>query len=374
MIPLVDLRAQFRSVEGEIGTAIARVMDHAGFILGEEVELFEREFASYVHAQCAVGVGSGTDALHLALRALEIGPGDEVITAPNSFIATALAISYAGAKPVFVEIEPDTYTIDPGRIEEAITSKTRAIIPVHLYGQPADMDPIIEIARRHDLSVIEDACQAHGASYRGRMAGTIGDVGCFSFYPGKNLGAYGDGGVIVTNNEVIGAKIRMLRNYGEKQKYHHELKGFNSRLDAIQAAVLRVKLRKLDNWNGLRGKNAQLYDELLGEMDIATPVKREYATHVYHLYVIHCDKREDLIRHLKAKNVYAGIHYPVPIHLQKAYLDLGYAAGTFPITEKYASEIVSLPMFPELTTEQIQCVASEIKEFLSQSVVQSKAL
>jgi dTDP-4-amino-4,6-dideoxygalactose transaminase len=364
VIPLVDLRAQYLSLEDEVRAATARVMDHSAFILGEEVELFEREFANYVHANCAVGVGSGTDALHLALRAVGVGPGDEVITVPNSFIATALAVSYAGARPVFVDVEPDAQTIDTSRIEAAITSRTRAIVPVHLFGQAADMDPIMEIAKRHGVRVVEDACQAHGASYKGRAVGSIGDAGCFSFYPGKNLGAYGDGGAVVTNDPETGAKIRMLRSYGEREKYHHDLKGFNSRLDAIQAAVLRVKLRKLDSWNEMRRKNARLYDELLAGIDVSTPVEKEFATHVYHLYVIRCERRDDLIRHLKAKGIHAGIHYPVPIHLQKAYVDLEYAIGAFPVAERCAREIVSLPMFAELAPGQIAHVASEVGQFL----------
>lgn len=365
IIPLVDLKAQFRTIDVEIKEAIARVIENTSFILGREVELFEQEFASYIGARFAVGVGSGTEALHLALRALDISEGDEVITVPNSFIATALAVSYVGAKPVFVEIDPHTYNIDPSKIEEAITSKTRAIIPVHLYGHPADMDRITEIARRHDLRIVEDACQAHGAEYKGRRAGSIGDIGCFSFYPGKNLGAYGDGGAITTNDSRVAERIRMLRNYGESQKYYHDSKGFNSRLDGIQAAILRVKLNKLDIWNERRRGNAKIYNELLGDLDVMMPTERDYAKHVYHLYVIHVPKREDLLSYLKSKGIYASIHYPIPIHLQKAYLDLNCSPGAFPMTERYAEEIISLPMFPELTVEQIEYVVSEIRRFLS---------
>lgn len=364
-IPLVDLKAQFRSIEEEIKGAISRVVENTAFILGKEVELFEQEFSLYTGAKFVVGVGSGTDALHLALRALGVGQGDEVITTPNSFIATALAVSYVGAKPIFVDIEPDTYNIDPSKIEEAITSRTRAIIPVHLYGHPADIDLVMDVARSHDLKVVEDACQSHGAEYKGKKTGSIGDIGCFSFYPGKNLGAYGDGGAITTNDRAVAERIKMLRNYGEGQKYYHESKGFNSRLDAIQAAVLRVKLLKLDAWNEGRRRNAGLYNKLLGNLDIMPPIERDYAKHVYHLYVIHVSRRDDLLGYLKSKGIYAGIHYPIPIHLQKAYVDLDYSSGAFPITERYAGEIISLPMFPELTEEQIGYVASEIKKFLS---------
>lgn len=363
IIPLVDLKTQFCSLEEEIKEAMARVMGNTAFILGKEVELFEQEFASYIGVKFAVGVGSGTDALHLALRALGIGQGDEVITAPNSFIATALAVSYVGAKPVFVDIDPETNNIDSSRIEEAITNRTRAIIPVHLYGHPADMDPIMEGARMYDLKVVEDACQAHGAEYKGKKTGSIGDVGCFSFYPGKNLGAYGDGGMVVTNDRRVAERVRMLRNYGESQKYYHDFKGFNSRLDAIQAAVLRVKLSKLDKCNEERKRNAGLYNKLLRDLDVMMPTEKDYVKHVYHLYVIHFPKRDDLISYLKSRGIYAGIHYPVPIHLQKAYLDLNYTSGTFPITERYAGKIISLPMFPELMEEQIKYVVSEIGRF-----------
>lgn len=365
IIPLVDLKAQLRSIEGEIKEAMGRVMENTAFILGKEVELFEQEFASYTGARFAVGVGSGTEALHLALRALDIGEGDEVITAANSFIATALAISYVGAKPVLVDVEPDTYNMDPSKVKEAITNRTRAIIPVHLYGHPADMDPIMEIAKRYDLKVVEDACQAHGAEYNGTGAGSIGDIGCFSFYPGKNLGAYGDGGLAVTNDKVVAERIRMLRNYGESQKYYHDFKGFNSRLDGIQAAVLRVKLSKLDKWNEERRRNAEIYNEYLKDLNVMIPIEKDYAKHVYHLYVIHVPKRDDLLNYLRSKGIYAAIHYPIPIHLQKAYVDLNYNSGVFPITERYAGEIISLPMFPELTEEQIEYVVSEVKKFLA---------
>lgn len=362
-IPLVDLKAQYLSLKPKIDRAIQRVIDNTDFILGKEVELFEREFASFSEAKYGVGVASGTEALHLSLLALGIGPGDEVITAANTFVATVLAIGYTGARPILVDINPDNYNLDVSLLERAITRKTKAVIPVHLFGQPADMDSIMEITREHNLKVIEDACQAHGAEYKGRRVASIGDVGCSSFYPGKNLGAYGDGGMVLTNNEKIARAIKMLRNYGSRIKYYHEFKGFNSRLDTIQAAVLRVKLKKLDKWTKERRKHAKRYNELLRGMEIITSKEEDYAKHVYHLYVIRVKKRGKLLEYLKSKGILAGIHYPIPIHLLAAYQDLEYKRGNFPVTEQIAREMISLPMYPELKENEIKYAVDNIKTF-----------
>jgi dTDP-4-amino-4,6-dideoxygalactose transaminase len=362
-IPLVDLKAQYLSIKSEIERAILRVIDNTDFILGKEVELFEKEFASFSEAKYGIGVASGTDALHLSLFALGIGSGDEVITAANTFVATVLAISYVGARPVLVDINPDNYNLDVSLLKKAITKRTKAIIPVHLFGQPADMDSIMKIARRYNLKVIEDACQAHGAEYKGRRVGSIGDIGCFSFYPGKNLGAYGDGGMVLTNDEKIAQKIKMLRNYGSRTKYYHEFKGFNSRLDTIQAAILRVKLKRLDKWIEERRKHAKKYNDLLKGMEVVTPKEEDYAKHAYHLYVIRVKERDRLLEYLKSKRIFAGIHYPVPIHLLDAYRDLGYKRGDFPVTEQITEEIISLPMYPELSEDKIRFVVRSIKEF-----------
>jgi dTDP-4-amino-4,6-dideoxygalactose transaminase len=364
-IPLVDLKSQLDSIRDEVNEAINSVVENTAFILGKEVELFENEFAQYIGTDYCVGVGSGTEALHLALRALGIGNGDEVITAPNSYIATALAISYVGAKPIFVDIDPQTNNIDPDKIEEIINPNTKAIIPVHLYGHPAEMEPIAEISRKHNLKIIEDAAQAHGAEYKGRKVGTFGDISCFSFYPGKNLGAYGDGGAIVTNNEEYAIKVRTLRNYGESKKYYHEEIGYNCRLDAVQAAILRVKLKYLDKWNQNRLDNSKNYNKYLKDLPIKTPVDKEYVKNVYHLYVIHVKNRDKVLEFLRSKGVFASIHYPIPIHLQNAYEDLGYKKGDFPITEKYAQEIISLPMFPELKEDQIQYITETLESYIS---------
>ncbi len=365
-VPFVDLILQCQNLLDEVSHAINRVVTRADFILGEEVGLFEEEFARFCGAQEGIGLGSGTEALHLALLACGVRVGDEVITVANTYIATVMAISYTGAKPVLVDIEPDTYNIDIDSIESAITPKTKAIISVHLYGQPADMNTILKIAKKHGLYVIEDACQAHGAEYKNIRVGVIGDIGCFSFYPGKNLGAFGDGGMVVTNDKDLADKVRLLRNYGQCVKYEHLIKGFNSRLDTIQSAVLRVKMGKLEEWNRLRNEHACLYNELLsGLEDVVTPKEAASTTkHIYHLYVIRVKKRDELQRYLLSRGISTGIHYPVPIHLQKAYEDLGYGIGSFPITEEYAKDILSLPMYPELTREQIETVVREIKFFL----------
>jgi dTDP-4-amino-4,6-dideoxygalactose transaminase len=362
-IPLVDLKAQLDSIRDEVNQAIGSVVENTSFILGKEVELFENEFAHYIGTNYCVGVGSGTEALHLALRALDIGEGDEIITAANSYIATALAISYVGAKPVFVDIDPKTNNIDPEMVEQRINPNTRAIIPVHLYGHPAEMDQIMAISKKHNLSIVEDAAQAHGAEYKGKKVGTFGDISCFSFYPGKNLGAFGDGGAIVTNSEVLANKIRILRNYGESKKYYHEEIGYNCRLDAIQAAILRVKLKYLDSWNEYRLNNSRIYNNYLKDLPIKTPLDKEYVKNVYHLYVIHVNDRDKVLEFLRSKGVFASIHYPIPIHLQNAYRDLEYRKGDFPITEKYAQEIISLPMFAELKEDQIKYIAETLEEY-----------
>ena len=361
-ISFVDLKRQYISIKDEIDPAIKKVIDNASFILGKDVEDFEKNFASYCQTKYCVGVSSGTDALHLALRALNIGSGDEVIVPANTFIATALGVSYTGATPVLVDCNTHDYNIDVAKIEGAITARTKAIMPVHLYGQPADMSPILDIAKKHNLNVVEDACQAHGAEYIGKKCGSLGTIGCFSFFPGKNLGAYGDGGAVTTNDPEIDEKIRLLRDYGQKKKYHHELKGFNNRLDAMQAAILNTKLRHLDKWNNQRRKNAKLYNELLANAErIITPVEREDTKHVYHLYVIRSKIRGRLAEHLQSKGISVGIHYPIPIHMQKAYLDVGYEKGSFPVTEEYSGTILSLPMFAELNEEEIKYIVQNIK-------------
>jgi dTDP-4-amino-4,6-dideoxygalactose transaminase len=354
MIPFVDLKSQYLSIKPEIDQAVFSVLESSQFILGKYVADFETDFAAYCGATHAMGVNSGTSALHLALLAAPVGSGDEVITTPFTFVATAAAIHYCGARPVYVDIDPTSFTIDPSRIEEAITPRTKAILPVHLYGQPADMDPILEIARRHRLVVIEDAAQAHGAEYKGRRVGSIGDLGCFSFYPGKNLGAYGEGGAVTTSNEAYAKTIRMLRDWGQTRKYHHDLQGFNYRLEGMQGAILGVKLKHLDRWTDARRKNAALYTQHLAGADVATPVEMDYARHVYHVYAVRTASREALAQELNAQGVQTGIHYPIPVHLQKAYADDAFKPGDFPHAERAAHEVLSLPMFPELTEEQVR--------------------
>jgi dTDP-4-amino-4,6-dideoxygalactose transaminase len=366
-VPFLDLKAQYESIRDEITVAMQQVLDNTAFAGGPFVEKFEKDFATFCNCEFAIGVGSGTTALWLTLLGLGIGHGDEVITVPNTFIATAEAISFSGAKPVFVDIDEQTYTIDPEQIEDVITSRTKAIIPVHLYGQMADMDRILQIARAHDLFVVEDACQAHGAEYKGHKAGSMGDAGCFSFYPGKNLGAYGEAGAIVTNNAELAEKMRMLRDHGQARKYHHSMIGWNARMDGLQGAVLSVKLKHLSAWNDARRRNAELYDELLSDVqNVNTSEEADYAKHIYHIYAIRTQNRDAFMNTLAEKNIYCGIHYPIPIHLQQAYQLLGNGAGSFPTAEKFAKELVSLPMFPELSEEQIRFVANEIKYFITQ--------
>jgi dTDP-4-amino-4,6-dideoxygalactose transaminase len=363
-VPFVDLKTQYERIRDEIDPAIQEVLESAWFVGGPRLKAFEDAFARFCGADHAIGVSSGTAALHVALLACGVGPGDEVITVPDTFIATTEAITLAGARPVFVDVEPEGYNIDVDRIEESITPRTKAIIPVHLYGQPTDMDPIMEIARRRNLFVVEDACQAHGAEYKGKKTGALGHVGCFSFYPGKNLGAYGDGGMVVTNDPDIADTVRMLSNHGQKEKNRHPREGFNYRLDAIQAAVLEVKLRHLDEWNDRRRLHARRYSQLLQDLDVKTPVEKEFAKHVFHLYIIRLDRRDELSKYLNSQGVATGLHYPLALHQQKAYDRLGYPPGSFPVAEECANQVLSLPMFPELTESQIQHVVRTIRDFL----------
>ena len=362
MIPLVDLKAQYQSIKSEIDEAIQEVLDNAWFILGPRTADFEKLFAEYTNTKYAIGVSTGTSALHLALLTTGIGPGDEVITTPFTFVATVASIMYAGAKPVLVDIDPTTYNIDPSKIEAAITPRTRAIMPVHLYGHCADMDPILDIARRHKLLVIEDAAQAHGAEYKGRRAGSMGDIACFSFYPGKNLGAYGEGGAVVTNNPEYDKKVRMLRDWGMEHKNQHDLLGFNARMHGIQGAVLKVKMKYIESWTEARRTNARKYMELLKDVvGIAIPVEADYARHVFHCFVVRVRNRDEVHRRLVESGIGAGIHYPLPVHLQKGYAELGYRTGAFPIAEEYAKEVITLPLFPEMTGEQINEVVETLK-------------
>jgi len=349
VIPFVDLRAQYLDIKSEVDAAIQGVLDSCQFTLGPEVEAFEEEFAAFCGRRYGVGVNTGTSALHLSLLAAGIGPGDEVITSPFTFVATVAAIHYTGARPVFVDIDPQAYTLDPAGLEAAITPRTRAVIPVHLYGQPADMTPILEIARRRRLVVVEDACQAHGAEDHGRRAGGMGEMGCFSFYPGKNLGAYGEGGMVVTDDTNLAHTLRMFRDWGAETKYHHVLKGYNYRLESLQAAVLRVKLRRLEAWTEARRQAARRYGELLEGGPIAAPVERRDARHVYHVYAIRAERRSQLQAGLAARGVQTGVHYPFPVHRLPAYADLGHGPGDFPHAEVAAAQELSLPMYPELS-------------------------
>ncbi|MBW4534566.1 MAG: DegT/DnrJ/EryC1/StrS family aminotransferase [Pleurocapsa minor HA4230-MV1] len=361
MIPFVDLKTQYLSIKEEIDTAVLKVLDSTQFILGNEVVAFEKEFAAYCNTDYALALNTGTSALHLALLAAGIGAGDEVITTPFTFVATVAAICYAGATPVFVDVDPISYTIDVKQIEQAITPRTKAILPVHLYGQPADMQPIMEIARRHGLTVIEDAAQAHRAEYKGQRVGSIGDIGCFSFYPGKNLGAYGEGGAIVTSNPEYARKIKMLRDWGQEERYHHVMKGYNYRMDGIQGAILRVKLRYLDQWTEARRTHAAQYDELLANSGVKTPTVMPYSHHVYHIYAVRTHQREQLQQKLNEQGIQTGIHYPIPVHLQTGYADLGYKLGDFPNSELVAKEVLSLPMYAELSSGQVKTVATALQ-------------
>jgi dTDP-4-amino-4,6-dideoxygalactose transaminase len=364
-IPFLDLRAQHDRPRDAIMAEIRQVIDASAFAGGPFVERFEVDFAAFCGTRHAVGLGSGTEALWLALLALGVGPGDEVITVPATFMATAEAITYCGATPVFVDVEEDTYTMNPDLLERAITSRTKAIIPVHLYGQMADMDPIMAIARRRNLFVIEDACQAHGAVYKGRKAGSIGDAGCFSFYPGKNLGALGEAGAVVTNNSSLAAEIAVFRDHGQSAKYHHARIGWNARMDGIQGAVLRLKLASLAENNALRREHASAYSQLLGDCaGLTVPHVSANGVPVFHLYVVRVEGRDEVLRKMAVQGIACGIHYPIPVHLQVAYRGLGLRAGSFPVAERLACEALSLPMYPELAATQIVAVARELRGVL----------
>ena len=365
-IPLLDLKAQYTTIKDEIKAAIDEVLESQYFILGPKVQQFEEEIAKYCHVQHAVGVASGSDALLLALMAIDVGYDDEVITTPYTFFATAGSISRLGAKPVFVDIDAKTYNINPELIEEKITDKTKAIIPVHLYGQCADMAPILEIGKKYNLCIIEDAAQAIGAEYKGRKAGSMGDMGCLSFFPSKNLGGYGDGGMVITNDAELAEKIRVLRVHGAKPKYYHSLIGLNSRLDALQAAVLSVKLKYLDGWSRDRRQNAENYNQLFADTNVVTPYVEPYNYHIYNQYIIRVGKRNELQEFLNERNIGTAIYYPVSLHLQGCYADLGYKEGDFPESEKAAKDTLALPIYSELTKEQQTAVVYAIKEFIEQ--------
>lgn len=363
-IEMVNLKRQYQNIKNEIDTAVHRVLDSGHFILGPNVAEFESEVAQYLGINFAVGVASGTDALHLALLSCGIGQGDEVITTSFTFIATCEAIAYCGAIPVFVDIDPGTYNINPKKIEEKITKKTKAIIPVHMYGQAADMEPILEIAGKYHLKVVEDVAQAFGGEYKTRKLGTIGDAGCTSFFPSKNLGAYGDGGMIFTNNKGIAEKAKKLRAHGSKKKYASELIGYNSRLDSLQAAVLRVKLKFIDQWNDMRIKHAEQFNKLFSDCKFTTPYAEPSNKHVYHLYAILIDNRGECEEFLKKRGIATAVHYPIPVHLQVSFKYLGYSAGDLPVSHEISKKVLSLPMFPELKEEEIHCIVEGMKEFL----------
>jgi dTDP-4-amino-4,6-dideoxygalactose transaminase len=363
MIPFVDLKAQYQSIKAEINEAIQRVLDNAAFILGKEVQAFEESFADYVGVKHCVAVNNGTAAIQVAVQSCGISAGDEVIIPANTFFATAEGISTAGATPVFVDCDSASYNIDVSKIGAAITEKTKAIMPVHLYGQSADLDAVFEIAKKHNLLVLEDAAQAHGALYKNKRVGVFGVAGCFSFYPGKNLGAYGEGGAVVTNDEEVAYRVRLLRDHGSAKKYHHQIIGYNFRMEGIQGAVLNVKLKYLDGWNDLRREHAARYNELLKDTDLILPYEMEYVRHIYHLYVVQSENRDELMKALNGADIQTGIHYPIPIHLQPAYTFLGHEEGAFPEAERQAKRLLSLPMFPELTNEQIERVADNILRF-----------
>lgn len=361
-VRFVDLYKQHQDIEAELFEVFQRVLRQSSFILGPEVQAFEQSFASYIGGDQCVAVNSGTAALQLVLQALGIGPGDEVITVPNTFIATAEAISAVGARPVFVDVDPVSYNMDPALVPAAITPRTRALLPVHLYGQAADLDPLLEIARAHNLKLVEDACQAHGTTYKGRRVGAFGAAGCFSFYPGKNLGCLGEGGAVVTNDADLAARIRMLRDHGSVKKYAHLFPAYNFRLEGLQGGFLSVKLRHLDRWNERRRRAAERYQALLADSGLILPAEMPYGQHVYHLYVIQADARDALREQLTAAGIETGLHYPLPLHLQDAYASLGYEKGNFPVAERLARRILSLPMHPGLTDEEVKQVASVLLE------------
>lgn len=365
MIPLVDLKAQYNSIKDEINEAVIQTLESTQFVLGKAVASFEESFAGYMNVEHAVAVNSGTSSLHLAFLAADIQPGDEVITTPMTFIATVAAIRYTGAVPVFVDCDPKTYTIDPSQIEAKITSKTKAICPVHLYGQAAEMDAILDIAGRNSLKVIEDAAQAHGAEYKGKRVSGLGDIGCFSFYPGKNLGAYGEGGMVVTNDAGLAKKVRLMRDWGAEKKHHHDIIGFNYRMDGVQGAILGVKMKYIEEWTELRRQHAKKYDELLADVnEVTMPHTGASNRHVYHIYAVQVENRDQVIQKLWDNGIGAGMHYPVPVHLAGAHSDLGYKQGNFPVTELLSSREISLPLFPEMTDEQIVQVVETLKKCL----------
>ncbi len=367
-VPFLDFSEQYNLIRDEVLEKMDALFKRGDYILGKDAKEFEEHFAQFCEVKYGVGVNSGTDALYLALSALGVKPGDEVILPTFTFIATALCISYTGAKPVFVDVEDITYNLDPAKLKEAITDKTKVIMPVHIYGQPANMKEILDIAKEHDIKVVEDACQAHGARYQGKRVGSLGDVGCFSFYPTKSLGAFGDAGMIVTNDEDIASQARMLRDYGRKDRYSHKVKGYNSRLDTVQAIVLEAKLKHLDEWNKMRAENAAYYAKLFeDEKRIRTPQLAEDRTHVYQTYAVRIPSRDAVLERLKKEGIGALIHYPIPLHLQEAYAEMGHKKGDFPVSEKLADEVLSLPMFPHMKKEQIETVAQALKESLPEN-------
>ncbi len=364
-VPYLDLQAQYQSIKPEIDAALQRVLDSSAYVLGPAVGQFEKDFARYCSVESCAGVNSGTSALHLALLALDVGPGDEVITAANTFVATIAAIAYTGAKPVLVDVEPESRNLDPKLLSMALSQKTKAIIPVHLYGRMADMDPILQIAEKYHIAVLEDAAQAHGAEYKGHRAGSLGRIAGFSFYPGKNLGAYGEGGAVCTSDATLDKAVRMLRDHGSERKYYHDRLGFNARMEGIQGAVLGVKLKYLDRWNEARRTIAAQYNDLLAGLPIALPHMDDDFLQVFHLYVIESDRRDELQKYLGTREIPSLIHYPVPAHLQQGFEFLGYKKGEFPITERLCREVLSLPIFPEMTPDQVAYVAAAIRDFFN---------
>lgn len=373
MIPFLDLKVQHRQIKQEIDAAVSQVMDSAQFVLGPDVAAFEERFAEYCNVKHCAALNTGTSALHLALLATGIGPGDEVITVSMTFVATTAAILYCGAKPVFVDVDPRTWTMDPNLVEAAITPRTKAIMPVHLHGLIADMDPITDIARRHKLVVIEDAAQSHGAEYKGRRAGSLSDVGCFSFYPGKNLGAYGEGGAVVTDNPDLAQRVRLLRDWGQESKYNHVVPGYNYRMDGIQGAVLKIKMNYIEAWTEARRAVASHYDRLLASNSYGGPAPPSHCRHVYHVYAVQLAHRDEVQKALQAAGIGTGIHYPIPVHLQKAYANLGYRPGDLPITERLANRVLSLPIYPELRPEQVAEIVLKLKEATGVEAVQPDA-
>jgi dTDP-4-amino-4,6-dideoxygalactose transaminase len=367
-LQMVDVVSQYKKIKPEIDAAIQSVLDSGHYVLGKAVADFEIAIARYLNVRHAIGCANGTDALQIALLALGVGRGDEVITTPFTFIATGEAIVLLGATPVYVDIDPMTYNIDPARIEKAITKKTKVIIPVHLYGHAVDMDPLMAVARKHSLPVIEDTAQGIGATYKGKKVGSIGTVGTVSFYPSKNLGAYGDGGLMVTNDDTLAEKLRMIANHGSRVRYRHELLGVNSRLDSIQAAILHIKLNYLDRWIDARRRAAEMYNRLLDDVDVARPVEAPYARHIYHQYTLRVAQREELMKHFEKKKIPHGIYYPIPLHKQEALRESGKRPGSFPLAEKAAEEVLSLPMHTELTEEQQQYVVDAVKEVLTSKI------